>query len=155
MILPVQQKISEYKNRFIQQSGYVVEIGSYDLESGARHLFEDADDFCGIDTHRGPGVDIVSPMCEIGKLFEFNPDTIIFIKKEDPDRQTNMIIRQMRNMLINGGFMVTALPSVVYRPYIDLLFGGYEVMDLTEVESTICGIARKPYKIRHDSKTNS
>lgn len=154
MIQLIQNKIREYRCKFIKESGYVVEVGSFDMDGGARHLFDDANDFCGIDTHRGPGVDIISPFNEVNKLFDFNPDTIIFVQTLPPDKYITKTIRAIRELLIQGGFLIVSIPKITYQPYLDLMFGNYNVLDISDVESTICGIAQKPYTIRHEQKTN-
>lgn len=151
----IREKIREYKKKFIKKSEYIVEVGSCDSEGGVKHLFEDADDFCGIDNHRGPGVDMVSPLFEVNKLFDFNPDTVIYLKNNKNDKYINKTIKAVRDLIIPGGYLIICIPNTVEGSYADVLFGGYKILDLTEVESTICGIAQKPYTIRYDIKKHS
>ena len=146
----IQDKIREYNKKFLENIEYIVEVGSFDSEGGIKHLFEDVDDFCGIDSHRGPGVDMVSPLFEVNRLFDFNPDVVIYNKTNTDNKYTNKTIRAIRDLLIPGGFLIICLPKTNEGSYTDVLFGGYKILDLCEIESTICGIARKPYIIRYD-----
>jgi len=142
-----QKKLIEYKKRFIKKLGYVVEVGSFDMEGGNRHLFEDADDFCGIDCKRGPGVDIVTDCAEIDRLFDFNPYIIICLDIFSRVVNKKKIIKAVRETLMPGGYLMVFVPQTGEGSCIDALFNGYKVLDLTTVNRTICGIARKPYKI--------
>jgi hypothetical protein len=151
----IRNKIREYREKFIEKPGYVVELGSYDMNGGMRTLFEDADDFCGIDTHRGPGVDIVSEYCEVGRLFDYNPDTIICLDIFPKITRTKTVIRGVRETLIAGGFIIVAGKVWEGGSVLDALFSGYEVFDLSTAEGTICGIAKKPYRISYDTKTDA
>lgn len=145
MNIPAQTKLLEYK-KLIDKLGYVVELGSFDKEGGNRHLLEGFEDFCGIDCKRGPGVDIVADCTEVDRLFDFNPDTIICLDifKTNSKRK---IIRAIRDTLSPGGYLMIFLPQVGEGSCADALFEGYKVLDLSIVESTICGIALKPYRI--------
>lgn len=142
-----QQKLIEYNNKFIDKLGYVVELGSLDINGGNRHLLKDYDDFCGIDCKRGPGVDIISNLCDVDRLFDFNPDTIICLDIFKDKSNPKKIIKAIREILSPGGFIMAFIPQIGEGSCIDALFNGYNVLDLTTVENTICGIAMKSYKI--------
>lgn len=150
----LQQKLKEYK-KLIKKPGYVVELGALDTTGGNRRFFEDADDFCGIDCQRGPGVDIVADCEEVDRLFDFNPDTIICLDvfKQYPRRRR--IVKAIRETLIPGGYLMVFMSKTGEGSCLDALFDGYEVLDVTIAETTICGIAMKPYKIEYDPKTNT
>lgn len=142
-----QSKLIEYKKKYIQKPGYVVELGSYDVTGGNRHLFEDADDFCGIDLKRGPGVDIVADCSEVDRLFDFNPDTIICLDVFKYYPRQKRIIKAIRESLSPGGYLMVFMSKVGEGSCLDALFEGYQVLDVTIAETTICGIALKPYRI--------
>lgn len=142
----LQQKITEYKNAHISSPQYVLEVGSLDLTGGNRHLFPEADNFCGIDEKRGPGVDMCFNLEEVDKLFDFNPDVIICLDIFKTTSNIRKIIKSVRETLMPGGYLLIFLPQVGEGSYADAFFNGYEVFDLVVVNRTICGIARKPLK---------
>jgi 23S rRNA G2069 N7-methylase RlmK/C1962 C5-methylase RlmI len=45
--------------RELVEGARVLEIGSYDVNGGIRHLFRGASDYVGVDLDHGPGVDRV------------------------------------------------------------------------------------------------
>lgn len=138
----LQQKIIEYKQQ-LKHIQYVVEIGSLDYTGGNRKLFEEADDFCGIDEVRGPGVDMVSDFRDIYRLFDFNPDVILCVNVFKNNNHYKTVIKSIREALMPGGYLFLFMPD---RGFVDAFFNGYEVLDLSTVDSTICGLARKPLK---------
>lgn len=146
-----QKKIKEYKRKYLAKAEYVLEIGSFDTDGGNRHLFEDVDDFCGIDNHRGPGVDIVTDCSEVDRLLDYNPDVVICLDVIDREKNKKKIVRAVRETVMPGGLLIISIPSRGEGSYADALFEGYDVFDLTIVGTTICGIAQKPYKIGYDT----
>lgn len=148
----LQNKLIEYKKKFINKPGYVVEIGSFDMYGGNHHLFEDADDFCGIDNHRGPGTDIVADYTEVDRLFDFNPDTLICLDVFRKGINSKKLIKAIRETVIPGGILIVFIPVENGGSFADAIFSEYEVYDLITIERTICGIAKKPYKIGYDIK---
>jgi hypothetical protein len=159
MSIELQNKIKEYKERFIPSPDNVVETGGWGADGCARHIFSDARDFCRIDLHRGVGVDIVADYHEADKLFDFNPDVVICLSLLAPDKRPGATIKAARAMLMPGGYMIACCPLKDGGSYLDVLLLGYLVLDTSylsfEGNSTICGIAKKPYTIKHDPKTNS
>lgn len=162
----IQNKIEEYKKKFILKPGNVIELGSFNVNGGVRHIFNDADDYVGLDMSRGPGVDIVANIHEADKLFEYRADTILCLETLEHDNQPWLSVEAMRNLLIPGGFLVISTPlngfpehrypkdyfRYLKDSYTDWFFDGYDILDICEVYhegyGTICGIAKKPFKIR-------
>ena len=142
----LQQKIIEYKKAHISSPQYVLEVGSLDLTGGNRHLFPEVDNFCGLDDKRGPGVDMCFNLEEVDRLFDFNPDVIICLDIFKTKSSIKKIIKSIRNTLMPGGYIMIFLPKEGEGSYADAFFNGYEVYDLSLVNSTICGLARKPLK---------
>lgn len=139
-------KLIEY-NKLIDKLGYVIELGSLDTSGGNRHLLKDYDDFIGIDCKRGPGVDMVADCTEVDRLFDFCPDTIICLDVFKYTNSKRKIIKAIRETLSGGGYLMVFIPHTGEGSCVDALFEGYKVLDLSIVESTICGIALKPYRI--------
>lgn len=147
----MRQKVKEYLKKYVKDQGYVVEIGSGECIAD---LFEEADDFCKIDMHRGVGIDIVSDFVDIDRLFDYEPDTIVCVDLFAHTKRYKKVISAIRDTLIPGGFIIVFFPKTDGGSYIDSLFNGYEVFDVSTDDTMICGIAMKPYRITHDPKTD-
>ena len=142
----IQKKITEYKQKHIPKPLYVVEIGSHIYDGVKRSMFDDADNFCEISNERGPGIDIVHGYDDIDRLFDFNPDVIICLDVLCKKANCKKIINAVRETLMPGGYLILSFKNEGEGSYIDAFFNGYEVFDVSTVERTICGIARKPLK---------
>lgn len=152
----IREKIIEYKKRFLEKPGYVVEIGNPNLDGFTRKLFEDAEDFCQIDEILTRDVDIIGDCHKAESLFDYNPDVVLCLRMLEYDKRPKAIIKSVRELLMPGGYMIISTPYSEEGSYADVMFGGYEILDLSIVEynghTTICGIAKKPYTINHDIK---
>ena len=161
----LQAKVKEYKDTYLDKAQYVVELGSFNVNGGVRHFFEDDKiDYCGVDMVRGPGVDIVSDIHECNKLFDYQPDVVICLETLEHDNKPWESIKAMRELLQPHGYLIISTPMngfpdhkypkdyfrYMTDAYTDLFFEGYEILDLCEIYyegyGTICGIARKPLK---------
>lgn len=159
MTITIQNKIKEFRDRFIKNPWNVVEVGEYDMDGYARELFKDANDFCRVDCRRHVEIDIVADCHEIHRLFDYNPDVVLCLNALNFDRRPQTTIKSVKKLLMPGGFLIIATPIINGGSFADAFFYEYEVLDMCELlfdgKRTICGIARKPYTIQYDTKSDS
>lgn len=153
-----EDKLVEYVNKIIIKPEYVVEIGHSGIVGGVKKYFDRCEDYCMVDDKRVIGVDIISEYTYLDKLFDYQPDVLVSIDLFNSYKKTKSLTRDTREMLIPGGYFIVLL-EMEKKDLLKYLFDGYKTKDVSVVtlgqKTMICGIARKPYKIAYDPKTDS
>ena len=154
----IQGWVARVTQQFCPKPGRVLEVGSLDVNGGVRGSFAAATQYIGIDQEAGEGVDTVLDAHEIlawygDKVF----DTIVCCEMLEHDREPWITIRNMQEALRVGGLLIVSSPIYTFGvhrfpkdywrlgedTYRDLVFEGFEILDLSEVPSSWCGIGRK------------
>lgn len=125
--------------------GRVLEIGSQNINGSIRDLFEDADEYVGIDMVEGPGVDLVLNASKSLQHFgQLSFDTIICCETLEHDLYFYDTVEQIYQMLRLGGFLIITTPTFGFPlhrhpkdywrfgedAYREVFFSGMLVLDL-------------------------
>ncbi len=152
------EKLKQYVKKIIVSPGYVIEIGHSDIVGGVRKYFDCAEDYCMVDNKRVIQVDIISEYSYLSKLFEYQPNVIVSMSLFNRYKKIDKLIKDTRELLMPGGYFIVLL-DIKNKDTLKYLFERYKTKDVSVVsvgqKTMICGIARKPYRIAYDSKTNS
>jgi SAM-dependent methyltransferase len=169
MIPEILTWLRSVKDRFIPNTGRVLEIGSRNVNGSPRSIFTDAVEYLGVDSEDGPGVDVVSDGIDF-VAHPNNPDEFswwfdLVICCETLEHATDpfAIVETLKYHLKHGGLLIVTTPGngfgehfyprdyFRFMPnfYEDILFAGMEVLEITQIQGegqtgpTLCGIARK------------
>lgn len=94
--------------------GRVLDIGSFDVNGSPRSLFEDADQYVGVDFREGPGVDMVMDAHDLGNAGfwggEF--DTVICMNTLEHDSAFWLTLKNIDYLLKQGGYFIFCIPTI-------------------------------------------
>jgi len=117
----VQSFVADALTRIKTQGARVLEVGSYNENGSVRHLFEDAADYIGIDSRRGPGVDFVMDAhmlefpqgyfrIETDKLF----DIVVSTEMLEHDSAFWLSLPEMGRVLKPGGYLILTARGIMF-----------------------------------------
>lgn len=159
----IQQWVKLTKEDFIKFPGKILEIGSLDINGGVREFFADAEEYIGIDTQKGKGVDKLMEAHDIIKVWpEETFDTVLCLEMLEHDNAFWKTIENIRQVLKRGGFLIVSTPTFGFPlhrfpkdyfrfgedAYREIIFKNYKILRLSEVRDIenspgICCIGRK------------
>ena len=98
----------------------VFEIGSLNVNGGARDLCKDAMDYRGVDKIKGPGVDIVGAAREINQypvIWKVSADIVICTEVLEHDPEPAAILDCAARCLKPGGYLILTCASTGRKPH--------------------------------------
>jgi SAM-dependent methyltransferase len=90
----------------------VLDVGSYDYNGNARHLFPGSE-YIGIDIKAGPGVDIVCNAERMTDIFEeASFDAVLCLHVLEHVPNVPAVLEQARQLLAEAGYLYVAVPTL-------------------------------------------
>ena len=141
MINTTKKFIIEWKEKYPDLRGNVLEVGSLDVNGNVKDLFGDFESYIGSDMRAGANVDVVVNGHELVSKFDKDSfDLVICLDTLEHDDKFWLTVEQMKEVLRPGGFLIICVPSIrhprhnhpsdYYRffesSFSEVFFDGYE-----------------------------